>query len=62
MKANVQSAAKKQKQTKPQVMKQASSKKENKTMNVEAKKELRKKLLTGKIDQETYDEEMKKLI
>ncbi|WP_423799061.1 hypothetical protein [Neobacillus sp. SAB-20_R2A] len=62
MKANVQSAAKKQKQTKPQVMKQASSKKENKTMNVEAKKDLRKKLLTGKIDQETYDEEMKKLI
>ena len=38
------------------------SKKENKSANVDEKKELRKKLLTGKIDQEMYDEEMKKLI
>jgi len=37
-------------------------KKENKAVDLDEKKELRKKLLTGKIDQETYDEEMKKLI
>ncbi|MDP4085617.1 MAG: hypothetical protein Q8934_13515 [Bacillota bacterium] len=37
-------------------------KKENKLANAEEKKELRKKLLDGKIDQETYEEEMKKLI
>jgi hypothetical protein len=37
-------------------------KKETKSISVDDKKELRKKLLTGKIDQETYDEEMKKLI
>jgi hypothetical protein len=37
-------------------------KKENKSSNADEKKELRKKLLLGKIDQETYDEEMKKLI
>ncbi|MEH7251186.1 hypothetical protein V7111_03585 [Neobacillus niacini] len=37
-------------------------KKESKSINIDDKKELRKKLLTGKIDQETYDEEMKKLI
>ena len=37
-------------------------KKENKSISVDDKKELRKKLLNGKIDQETYDEEMKKLI
>jgi hypothetical protein len=37
-------------------------KKENKLISDEEKKELRKRLLTGKIDQETYDEEMKKLI
>lgn len=37
-------------------------KKENKSIDIDEKKELRKKLLTGKIDQETYDEEMKKLI
>lgn len=40
----------------------SSAKKENKLLNSEAKKELRKKLLNGKIDQETYEEEMKKLI
>ncbi len=37
-------------------------KKESKSIAADDKKELRKKLLTGKIDQETYDEEMKKLI
>lgn len=37
-------------------------KKETKSISVDDKKELRKKLLAGKIDQETYDEEMKKLI
>lgn len=37
-------------------------KKENNSISVDDKKELRKKLLNGKIDQETYDEEMKKLI
>ena len=37
-------------------------KKEYKTSHTEEKKELRKKLLTGKIDQEMYEEEMKKLI
>jgi hypothetical protein len=35
---------------------------EHKSVNADEKKELRKKLLSGKIDQETYDEEMKKLI
>lgn len=42
--------------------KQPASNKGNKLANTEAKKELRKKLLNGKIDQETYEEEMKKLI
>jgi hypothetical protein len=37
-------------------------KKESKLAVSEEKKELRKKLLNGKIDQETYEEEMKKLI
>ncbi|WP_419956167.1 hypothetical protein ACN6MT_13230 [Neobacillus niacini] len=37
-------------------------KKEIKAISDDDKKELRKKLLNGKIDQETYDEEMKKLI
>jgi hypothetical protein len=37
-------------------------KKESKSISIDDKKELRKKLLNGKIDQETYDEEMKKLI
>lgn len=37
-------------------------KKEINSISVDDKKELRKKLLNGKIDQETYDEEMKKLI
>jgi hypothetical protein len=38
------------------------AKKVDKLANSEEKKELRKKLLNGKIDQETYEEEMKKLI
>ncbi|TDL77141.1 hypothetical protein E2R56_02880 [Rhodococcus qingshengii] len=42
--------------------KKQQGKKETKSISVDDKKELRKKLLTGKIDQETYDEEMKKLI
>ncbi|MBM7651589.1 hypothetical protein [Neobacillus cucumis] len=42
--------------------KQTVGKKVNKTNNEEEKKELRKKLLTGKIDQDMYEEEMKKLI
>jgi len=46
---------------KPQ-QKQMTAKKDNKSANTEEKKELRKKLLTGKIDQEMYEEEMKKLI
>lgn len=36
--------------------------KADKLANADEKKELRKKLLNGKIDQETYEEEMKKLI
>ncbi|MEH7354143.1 hypothetical protein V7150_11250 [Neobacillus drentensis] len=42
--------------------KQTTVKKDNKSVNAEEKKELRKKLLTGKIDQEMYEEEMKKLL
>lgn len=42
--------------------KKGTAKKESKKANEEEKKELRKKLLTGKIDQETYEEEMKKLM
>ncbi|PLS01723.1 hypothetical protein [Neobacillus cucumis] len=42
---------------------QTVEKKENsRSLNAEEKMELRKKLLTGKIDQEMYEEEMKKLI
>lgn len=48
--------------SKPQASAKKPSKKENKFANAEEKKELRKKLLNGKIDQETYEEEMKKLI
>lgn len=47
---------------KQQPAKQSAGKKEHKPNNTEEKKELRKKLLTGKIDQEMYEEEMKKLI
>lgn len=53
------SAASKSKQI---AAKKTQAKKENKLVNAEEKKELRKKLLNGKIDQETYEEEMKKLI
>jgi hypothetical protein len=42
--------------------KKPTAKKESKLANEDEKKELRKKLLNGKIDQETYEEEMKKLI
>ncbi|WP_066312369.1 hypothetical protein [Bacillus sp. FJAT-29814] len=64
LKANSQSQAKMSKQNKQPQKRQGSTttQKVNKTVSNEAKKELRKKLLTGKIDQETYDEEMKKLI
>ncbi|WP_342432273.1 hypothetical protein [Neobacillus sp. FSL H8-0543] len=37
-------------------------KKESNSLHTDDKKDLRRKLLTGKIDQETYEEEMKKLI
>lgn len=47
--------------TKPQA-KKGTRKNNSKSANDEEKKDLRKKLLTGKIDQETYEEEMKKLI
>jgi hypothetical protein len=53
--------AKGRKTTKPQ-SKKGTRKNDSKSANDEEKKELRKKLLTGKIDQETYEEEMKKLI
>lgn len=43
-------------------VKKQSTKKESTLIDHDSKKELRKKLLAGKIDQETYDEEMKKLI
>jgi hypothetical protein len=56
-----QSVTKSTKFNKPQNVKQQ-VKKESKSVNADEKKELRKKLLTGKIDQETYEEEMKKLI
>jgi hypothetical protein len=62
LKANSQSQAKAAKQHKQPQKRQAANQKMNKAVSTEAKKELRKKLLTGKIDQETYDEEMKKLI
>jgi hypothetical protein len=47
---------------KKQQVKPTNSKKESKLAISEEKKELRKRLLNGKIDQETYEEEMKKLI
>jgi hypothetical protein len=53
-------AAKESKQK--QQPQQSNTKKDNKSAHAEEKKELRKKLLTGKIDQEMYEEEMKKLI
>lgn len=64
LKANTQSSHKAAKGTKhnKQQPKKPTEKKVNKGSNAEEKKELRKKLLTGKIDQEMYDEEMKKLL
>ncbi|WP_144547648.1 hypothetical protein [Bacillus sp. X1(2014)] len=63
LKGNSHSASKVNKKTKTQPRNQTqSAKKDNKIANSEEKKELRKKLLTGKIDQEMYEEEMKKLI
>ncbi|MDR7237069.1 hypothetical protein [Neobacillus drentensis] len=63
LKGNTQSSAKSTKQNKKQPKKTTSTvKKDSKVANSDEKKELRKKLLTGKIDQEMYDEEMKKLI
>ncbi|WP_251551339.1 hypothetical protein [Neobacillus muris] len=64
LKANSQSMAKtaRSNSNKQTPKKQAAAKKDNKQDHSEEKKELRKKLLTGKIDQDTYEEEMKKLI
>ncbi|SMQ82796.1 hypothetical protein SAMN05444673_5033 [Bacillus sp. OV166] len=63
LKGNKQSASKIASHNKKQPKKTSPTvKKDNKTANSEEKKELRKKLLTGKIDQEMYEEEMKKLI
>ncbi|MGZ4161049.1 MAG: hypothetical protein ACXVNF_09690 [Neobacillus sp.] len=63
LKGNRKAPSKGVKPTKqPQKKTTTTTKKENKTSNVEEKKELRKKLLTGKIDQDMYEEEMKKLI
>jgi hypothetical protein len=63
LRGNNQSAAKVTKQNKKHPKKSSPTvKTDNKIANSEEKKELRKKLLTGKINQEMYDEEMKKLI
>ncbi|WP_342043143.1 hypothetical protein [Bacillus sp. OTU2372] len=65
LKGNVQSGRRspaKGAKHKQQASKHPAGKKDQKTINAEEKKELRKKLLTGKIDQEMYEEEMKKLI
>jgi hypothetical protein len=61
LKGNIRESFKNGKPTKKQ-HKKTTVNKDNKSPNDEEKKELRKKLLTGKIDQEMYDEEMKKLI
>lgn len=62
IKANNQSAGVTVKHNKNKPKKSASAKKDHKSASDDEKKELRKRLLTGKIDQETYDEEIKKLI
>jgi hypothetical protein len=63
LKGNNQATTKGTKQTKKQPKKPTpTTKKDNKIAKTDEKKELRKKLLTGKIDQEMYEEEMKKLI
>jgi hypothetical protein len=63
LKGNRKLTSKSAKTTK-QLQKNSTTKKESKSTHShsEEKKELRKKLLTGKIDQEMYEEEMKKLI
>ncbi|GHH96951.1 hypothetical protein [Neobacillus kokaensis] len=61
-KANSQDTAHVTRKNKYHKKRPASTKKNSKIDAAEAKKELRKKLLTGKMDQETYEEEMKKLI
>lgn len=48
--------------SKPKYQQPTNPKKDTKSAHTEEKKELRKKLLTGKIDQEMYEEEMKKLM
>lgn len=48
--------------TKKPEQKKPTAKKETKANHTDEKKELRKKLLTGKINQEMYEEEMKKLL
>jgi hypothetical protein len=63
LKGNSQRTTKVTQQNKQQAKKQPqTAKKQNNSANIDEKKELRKKLLTGKIGQEMYDEEMKKLI
>ncbi|MEH7305616.1 hypothetical protein [Neobacillus drentensis] len=63
LRGNSRLGAKGAKQTKKQPKKPLQTAKEdNKIAISEEKKELRKKLLMGKIDQEMYEEEMKKLI
>ncbi|MEH7107250.1 MULTISPECIES: hypothetical protein [Bacillaceae] len=62
LKGNSKRPAQSGKHPKSHQNKSTPGKKDNKAVNAEAKKELRKKLLTGKIDQEMYEEEMKKLI
>ncbi|MEW9049676.1 MAG: hypothetical protein AB2392_00870 [Neobacillus sp.] len=63
LKGRAQTAPQSSKTQKPkQQPKKQPVRKETKVNHIEEKKELRKKLLTGKIDQETYEEEMKKLV
>ncbi|WP_042458289.1 hypothetical protein [Neobacillus dielmonensis] len=62
LKVSFKSAAKPEKSNKPTQKKPTAIKKDSRQDRAEEKKELRKKLLTGKIDQDTYEEEMKKLI
>ena len=61
LKGNRKTVSKKGRPVKQQ-QKNSAAKKETVSSHTEEKKELRKKLLTGKIDQEMYEEEMKKLI
>lgn len=61
LKGNSRPSSAASKSKKPE-QKKSSGKKETKANHEDEKKELRKKLLTGKIDQEMYEEEMKKLL